>query len=160
MTISLHNSKLGQLPCSHKRCKQWLSLWPSIFYSNMNMPTSHTPMQFMQSSMQTQKEIKRKTPVSLLCICSRGPLWGNIPPCSIYTGVGYCSEKLAWIKCQPWSRFTLTGATVISSCENRSACTNKLMPALSLAHNLYVWEEKACVKWGMKVHRQMQMKLA
>lgn len=59
------------------------------------------------SPLCTQKE-RKHLPLAL-CLCQRS----NEVICHpvVSTGVG-CSDKLAWIKCQPWSRFTLTGATV------------------------------------------------
>lgn len=110
MTVSLRNSKLGLLPCSHKRWEKWLPLWPyPIFYSDMSKPISHSCGTHDASHTQTKRNKRKST--CHLCFVPEVHSEAIYHPV-LSTGVGCSSDKLAWIKCQPWSRFTLTGATM------------------------------------------------
>ena len=115
--VSLHNGKLGQLPCKHKSCKQWLSL--TTWTRPSNNPMQHIqPLQThthrhtnTQTHMKTQHTYTRtlKHLSFTLSQCQRSSLWQYAT--QMYpAGVGCSSDKLAWIKCQPWSRFAITGA--------------------------------------------------
>lgn len=79
----------------------------NILYFLIQISTrpSHSPMQNKQ-----WRNIYR-TPV--ICSASLPEVLSEaIYHPAVSTGVGCWSDKLAWIKCQPWSRFTLTEATV------------------------------------------------
>lgn len=75
------------------------------------MAILHSYATHVVSHADTQREIKEKHLSFALCLFQKVLSEAIYHPV-VYAGVGCCSEKLAWIKCQPWSRFTLTGATV------------------------------------------------
>lgn len=77
----------------------------------MNKPISHSYATLAAPNAHTQKEIKGKTPATFSMSVPEVHSEAIYHP-EVSARVGCTSDKLAWIKCQPWSRFTLSGATV------------------------------------------------
>lgn len=88
MTLSLHYSRVGQLPISHKICKQRFPLWPFLFFfnSNVNKPISCPYVTPTPQCTQRGGWIKKKNACHLFYVCTRGPLCGNMPPGRIHWG--------------------------------------------------------------------------
>lgn len=112
----------------------WLLDWYRFFciFACFPVPNSH-PLQTY-----TEQEMKGKTPV--ICFISVSEAHFEAIFCPVVsTLVGCSGDKLAWIKCQLSSRFTLIGPTV--NLFKWEQVRQISAGSTSSSHNLYVWED-------------------
>lgn len=77
--------------------------------------TFHCPAKLKHFLLWPEKKLMRNTyrlSPTICSVCAPEVFLEAIFRPVMSTAVGCCSDKLAWIKCQPLSRFSLPGATV------------------------------------------------
>lgn len=111
--FAAQQQKLGRRPCNQNGfflyayiyflpCYIFTLVWTQGYFRAQCIKKAHNPPQ--HTHLETSKEVKNTFHL-FLCLLQRQ--YTNPAVC---TEVGCCSDKLAWIKCQPWSRSTLAAA--------------------------------------------------